>query len=130
MMPDLPPKDLLAVVVELVELARLDSLMVVHKVLVVLERVLIGFQQIMEHLGLMVQRDILVEEVEQHHNTQELRQHRVDMVVEEQEITVLEIAVMLLLELPTPEEVVVPNPITMMELEKDIMDLVAQDFLQ
>jgi hypothetical protein len=129
MMLDLPPKDFLAVVVELVELDRLDSQMVVQEVLVVLERVLIGFQQTMEHLGLMVQQDILVEEVEQHHNTQELRQHRVDMVVEEQEIITLEMIVMLLLELPTPEEVVVPNPIKMMVQEEDIMVPVAQDFL-
>ena len=95
-----------------------------------MERVLIGFHQIMEHLVLMVQQDILVEEVEQHHNTPQIREKLVDMVVEEQEIIVLEIVVMLLLELPTPEEVVVPSPIKVMELEEDIMVPVVQDFLQ
>ena len=95
-----------------------------------MERVLIGFHQIMEHLVLMVQQDILVEEVEEHHSTPRPGQDRVDMVVEEEEIIILEMIVMLLLELPTPEEVVVPNPIKMMELEEDIMVPVAQDFLQ
>ena len=49
MMPDLPSKDLLAVVVELDKLAYQESLVELGA-MVVMERVLIGFQQIMEHL--------------------------------------------------------------------------------
>jgi|TARA_R100000479_G_C6361160_1_gene193074 hypothetical protein len=49
MMPDLPSKDLLAVVVELDKLAY-QHILVELGAMVVMERVLIGFQQIMEHL--------------------------------------------------------------------------------
>ena len=72
---------------------------------------------------------VLVEEVEQHHNTLPSGQDRADMVVEEQEITILEIAIVLLLELPTLEVVVVPRLIDQMVQEKDLMVPVAQDFL-
>ena len=67
--------------------------------------------------------------MEQHHNTPQSGQDRVDMVVEEQEITILEIAIVPPLELPTLEEVVVPSPIDQMVQEKDLMVPVAQDFL-